>query len=138
MKPADESAIRALCQQWLDASMAGDNASVLALMADDAVFITPGQPPIVGKAAFAALLPANPASMRLVAKQEILEVGGTDDLAWSRSALIVTVTPPSSAQPVTRSGHTLTLFARHPSGHWLLTRDANTLLLQPGSGADVG
>src|SRR5258708_32002042 len=50
----DERAIRELIATWLRASAAGDTEQVLRLMADDVVFLTPGHPPMRGKAAFAA------------------------------------------------------------------------------------
>src|SRR2546429_559923 len=50
----DEKAIRQLVTTWLDASKAGDTEKVLRLMTDDVVFLIAGQPPMRGKAAFAA------------------------------------------------------------------------------------
>jgi hypothetical protein len=40
--------------------------------------------------------------------------------------LTVVVTPQGSAPPITRTGHTLTLF-RKQDGVWLLAREANML-----------
>jgi uncharacterized protein (TIGR02246 family) len=47
----DERAIRNLVADWLAASRAGDHAKVLSLVADDVVFLIPGQPPMRGKTA---------------------------------------------------------------------------------------
>ncbi|GGP20652.1 YybH family protein [Silvimonas iriomotensis] len=134
MTQSDESAIRALCSHWQQATAAGDYDAVLALMTDDAVFITPGQPPIMGKAAFAALLPPRSAGVRIESVQQIAEVVILADLAWARSHLQVTVHSAHMARPVTRQGDTLTLYQRQPDGRWLLLRDANTLLLDAASG----
>ena len=41
----DERAIRALVQEWMRASKAGDTAAVLDLMTDDVLFMTPGAEP---------------------------------------------------------------------------------------------
>jgi uncharacterized protein (TIGR02246 family) len=49
----DERAIRDLVSTWMAASQAGEVATVLGLMADDVVFMVPGQEPF-GKEAFAA------------------------------------------------------------------------------------
>jgi ketosteroid isomerase-like protein len=46
--------------------------------------------------------------------------------AWSR--LEVTATPSEGAAPVRRSGHTLSIFRKEPSGSWVLARDANLLV----------
>jgi len=49
---ADEQAIRDLVAHWHRATAAGDVDIVLGLMADDVVFLVPGQPPIRGRSAF--------------------------------------------------------------------------------------
>jgi uncharacterized protein (TIGR02246 family) len=49
----DEQAIHDLVVTWLDASKRGNIATVLTLMADDVVFMVPGQEPF-GKEAFVA------------------------------------------------------------------------------------
>lgn len=49
----DERAIREVVESWMRASRAGDLATVLSLMTEDALFIVPGRPPF-GKEAFAA------------------------------------------------------------------------------------
>src|SRR5437763_492691 len=48
----DERAIRELIQSWLTATTAGDIDRVLALVSDDAVFLTPGKEGSVTKADF--------------------------------------------------------------------------------------
>lgn len=48
----DERAIRNVIDTWMSASQAGDLTTVLNLMADDVVFMVPGQKPF-GKKAFA-------------------------------------------------------------------------------------
>ena len=50
---SDESEIRHLVATWMTATKAGDIETVLSLMADDVVFLIAGQPPMVGKSAFA-------------------------------------------------------------------------------------
>ena len=49
----DEQKIRELVANWMAATKAGDLATVLSLMADDVLFMVPGQEPF-GKEAFAA------------------------------------------------------------------------------------
>ena len=51
---SDESEIRQLVATWMTATKAGDIETVLSLMADDVVFLIAGQPPMIGKSAFAA------------------------------------------------------------------------------------
>ena len=66
-------------------------------------------------------------------KSEIQEVQVSGEWAFVWSKLTVIVTPPSGAETVTLSGHTLTVFHRE-GGRWLLARDAN-LLAREGKNA---
>ena len=50
---SDEDEIRELVAKWMKATKEGDSETVLGLMADDAVFIVPGEKPF-GKDAFAS------------------------------------------------------------------------------------
>ncbi len=49
----DEQEIRNLVTTWMAATKAGDLDTVLSLMADDVVFLAPGQP-VMRKVGFAA------------------------------------------------------------------------------------
>ncbi len=49
----DEKSIRTLVETWLRGSASGDVDSMLPLLADDVVFLVPGQPPF-GKKEFKA------------------------------------------------------------------------------------
>ena len=48
-----ERSIRELIATWHQATAEGDIDGVLRLMADDVIFLTPGNPPMRGKEAFA-------------------------------------------------------------------------------------
>ncbi|CAG9268953.1 YybH family protein [Paraburkholderia unamae] len=119
----DERAIRELVQTWMDASRAGDTATVLSLMTDDVVFTVPGQAPF-GKAEFAAASQAQQ-GMRIDGTAEIVELQVLGDWAFLRNRIDLSITPPGAAQPMRRAGYTLTLVRRDASGRWLLARDAN-------------
>jgi len=123
----DEQAIRQLVADWMEATRAGDAAKVLALMADDVVFLRPGHPPM-RKDEFERAIRAQAAGQapQFDGKSEIQEVQLAGDWAFMWSKLTVTGKPPGGASPVTRTGHTLTVFTKQ-SGKWLLARDANML-----------
>lgn len=127
---SDELAIREVVATWLDASRAGDVATVLTLMTDDVVFLQPGRPPMIGKAAYAEQAKPQQAAadrrMQIDGASEIQEVQVVGDLAYLWSQLSVNVTPPGGAV-IRRAGHTLTVF-RKQDGRWLLARDANLLV----------
>jgi uncharacterized protein (TIGR02246 family) len=126
----DEQAVRDVVGKWLEASKAGDVDTVLGLMTDDVVFLQPGRPPMIGKAAYAEQAKPQQASaaerMQIDGSSDIQEVQVVGDMAYLWSKLSVTVTPPGGA-PIRRAGHTLTVF-REQDGRWLLARDANLLV----------
>lgn len=123
---SDEQSIRALVASWVSASKAGDVDTVLSLIADDAVFLLPGQP-VMGKREFAEKSRAQLGygAPQVDASSDIQEIEVLGDWAFMRTRLTVTVTPPGGA-PTTRHGHTLTILRKH-QGKWLLARDANLL-----------
>lgn len=122
---ADERAIRELIATWLEASKAGDDAMVLQLMAEDAVFLLPGQPPMRGRAGFAAAK-QKMAGMAIDGHADIREVEVFGDWAYCWNYLTVTVTP-SGGAPLTRAGDVLTVL-RKRDGRWVIFRDANMLV----------
>jgi uncharacterized protein (TIGR02246 family) len=125
----DERAIRQLIDTWLAASKAGDTATVLSLMTDDAIFMVPGQKPF-GKAAFMAASEGQK-NVDIDGKSEILELQVLGDWAFLRSQLEVTITQKDgSAPPVRHAGNTLTILRKETDGRWLLARDANLLVVR--------
>jgi uncharacterized protein (TIGR02246 family) len=120
----DERAIRELISKWMSASQAGDTATVLSLMAEDAVFMVPGREPF-GKAAFAGMAETMK-DLRMEGTNEVRELTVTGGWAFARSYIAMTVTP-AGGEPVRRAGWTLTVFRKEPDGRWLLARDANLL-----------
>src|SRR5438128_797431 len=120
----DERAIRDVIDTWLAASQAGDTAKVLTLMADDVVFMVPGQEPF-GKEAFASMS-AGMKGARMTGTSTVIELTVLGEWAWSRNRLEVTITPPNG-EATRRSGYTLTIFRKEPDGAWVIARDANLL-----------
>ena len=126
---SDEDAIRAAVALWMSASQAGDGATVLSLMTDDAVFMVPGQAPF-GKEAFAAAAEGEgeggPDAPRIEGTNEIVELRVLGEWAYTRNRIDMTMTMPG-AKPVRRAGYTLTLWRKEADGRWRLARDANLL-----------
>ena len=125
-KDADE--IRALVATWLDATQRGDVDAVLSLMTEDVVFLVAGQPPM-DRASFEkqARAQIGAAAPRIEGTSLVEEVEVHGDVAFARSKLALTITPPAGATPIQRAGYTLTVF-RRVAGRWLLARDANLLV----------
>lgn len=126
----DEHAIRSLVARWHVATKQGDTATVLSLMSDDALFLTAGREPMT-KAEFATLSQANTAGRPSIdIDQQIHEMQISAPLAFMRSSLVVTVTPPDGSATIVRRGQTLTVFKKL-GDRWFLHRDANLLAAQP-------
>lgn len=122
---SDEQQIRQLVASWMDATRRGDTDTVLTLMTDDVVFLTPGNQPM-GKDEFAAAARSQDGAATIDGASDIRELAVFGDWAFMWSSLTVTVTPADSATSMIRAGHTLTLF-RKENGRWRLARDANML-----------
>jgi len=112
----DERQIRDVIDRWHRATKAGDLHSVLALMTDDVVFLTPGKPPMT-KDGFAS-------AFRKISEpihQDIKEIRVSGDLAYCWSHISVTMDGKA------RTGPILSVFRKRDDGSWVLSRDANTM-----------
>lgn len=127
----DERQIRSLMDEWRRRTLEGDLDGVLALMADDAVFLTAGNPPMT-KSDFAAASRGFAGKFEIESTQEIRDLQVSGDLAYAWSHISVVMTSTETGARTKRSGHVLTVFRKSPSGAWLLARDAN--LLAAGGG----
>ena len=114
---SDEEQIRGVLDLWREASGAGDLNTILTLMADDAVFLTPNQPPMT-KEIFSKNFRGLPGKIEM--QQEIKEIRVSGDLAYCWSHITVTIAGNR------RAGNILTIF-RKVAGRWVLSRDANLL-----------
>ena len=127
---SDEEEIRKLVETWLSASQAGDIKTVLSLMTDDIVFLVPGQPPMIGKASFAAASKAQTEQpFRMSGTSDIQEIRVLGEWAYMWTKLSVVATPMQGGQAIRRAGHTLSILNKQ-DGKWLLARDANMLTVE--------
>ena len=123
----DERAIRNVVDTWLAASKAGDLDTVLSLISDDVLFLTPGQAPF-GKEAFAKMSEGMK-DMQVDGTSEIQEVQVFGEIAYLRNALRIVITMPDG-KVVRRSGQTLTILRKEADGMWRLVRDANLVMAE--------
>jgi len=122
----DDRAIREVHSTWIDAVNSGDLARLLPLMADDVVFLNPGQPP-VGRDGFAANFSAAHQQVRVRCRSELEEVVVVGEVAYTRSRDALSVTPHAGGEASQFAGHRITVYRKQPDGRWLLARDAHTL-----------
>jgi len=127
MSSSDETAIREMVSTWMAASRSGDVDTVLGLVSDDVVFLTPGRPPM-RKAGFTtqSQAQAGPGGPQIEGDVDIQEIQVLGDWAFMWTELKVTVTPQGGAA-VERAGHTLTVLKK-VDGRWVIARDANLLV----------
>jgi uncharacterized protein (TIGR02246 family) len=111
----------------LQASRDGDFATVMNLMTEDVVFLTPGNPPM-SRADFEARFKAMTGKVSLEGKPEVKEITILGDTAICWNYLEITITPlDGSSSPVKRAGNILSAFRRGSDGQWRIWRDANML-----------
>jgi len=124
---SDDQAIRELIDTWCRASMKGDVDTVATLMAEDVVFLTPGNPPIRGRDTFVDGFRGAFGQFSLDIRSDIQEVGVAGDMAYAWNVLTVTMTPRGGGEAVRNSGPVLSMFRKGRDGRWVLVRDANML-----------
>lgn len=130
----DEQAIRDLIADWQRATAAGDLPHILTLMDENVIFLVPGQPPMRGRDAFASAFQSVLQNFQLHSinsKCDIQEIEVSENLAYCWSRLKVSIAQLKTGNFMNRSGFTLTVFRKQPSGKWTLYRDANLLTPEP-------
>lgn len=123
---SDERAIRELHTTWIDAVNAGDLTRLLALMADDVVFLNPGQAPL-GRKEFPVGFSAAHEQYRIRCISELEELTIVAELAYTLCRDSLSITPRAGGKATELAGNRITLYRKQPDGRWLLARDANTL-----------
>ena len=123
---ADERQVREVHSTWIDAVNAGDLARLLTLMADDVVFLNPGQAPF-GRAGFSANFSAAQRQVRINCISELEDVVVVGEVAYTRAQDSLSVTPRAGGEAMQLAGHRITVYRKQPDGRWLLARDAHTL-----------
>jgi uncharacterized protein (TIGR02246 family) len=125
---ADEIAIRKIVEIWHRATADSDVATVLRLIAEDAVFLAPERPPMRGRADFARGLTEALKTHTIRSSGEVREVRVSGDLGYCWADLTVIATPLDGSSVKVQKGPALSIFRKESSGAWLLIRDANMVV----------
>lgn len=131
MKPGERE-IRALHDRWIAAVNAGDLKDLLALVAEDVVFLSPGQGPC-DRQGFSVNFMAAHQQLRILCTSELEEVVVAGEVAYTRSRDALSVTPRAGGETKAFAGYRMTVYLRQPDGRWLLARDAHTLSAKHGN-----
>ncbi|MEM1424811.1 MAG: SgcJ/EcaC family oxidoreductase [Planctomycetota bacterium] len=127
----DEQAVRRWHDDWIRATTEGDLDLSRGLIADGAVFLMPGAPPMDGETFAVAMTGSDPdhppdpnVAYELDAKVNEVRVFADHAVMWSEFAL--TTTKKDTGETSRVAGHALTFLERSRDG-WKLVRDANTM-----------
>ena len=123
---SDEREIRTAHSIWIDSVNAGDLARLLTLVAEDVVFLTPGQVPC-GREGFSSNFTAAHQQMRICCTSELEEVIIVGEVAYTRSRDALSLTPRAGGKEARLAGHRMTVYRKQRDGRWLLSRDVHTL-----------
>jgi uncharacterized protein (TIGR02246 family) len=124
----EKQAIRRVIEDWLQASKNNDTAALLQLMAEDVVFLLPGQEPMRGRGAFADAARSPDRKFRFVdGKPHVQEIhlAGEFAICWNHLEVTLASVPDGKRQQ--HAGNVLSVFRKLPDGRWVLFRDANLL-----------
>ena len=121
----DDLAIRRFTEQYAR-SFEEENASeVIALMTDDFVALTPGKPPIVGKADVQKHVVADLEQIEVeTLRFEPERIVVSDNWAWTWGRSDVVMTTPESSEPIHAQGKYLWILQRQPDGSWKIACDS--------------
>ena len=126
----DERAIRGVHSAWIDAVNAGDLGRLLTLMADDCLFLSPGQAPL-GRDGFSPGFSAAHQQARIHCVSELEDIVVVGEVAYTLSRDSLSVIPRDSGEAggeaAQLAGHRITVYRKQSDGRWLLARDAHTL-----------
>ncbi len=87
--------------------------------AADALVLAPNMPAVSGHEAIAELMKSFPISDF---KVEIVEMDGTQDVAWVRGTYSMTLTP-AGAEPQSDTGKYIEIWKKQDDGSWKVVRD---------------
>jgi len=120
---ADLKAIAEFNARYLKAINDGDIATLSSLTDEGHIMITPGRPPLIGKAANDA---ANGRAFQQVKIEETwtpVETVVSGDLAFQRGTYTVAATPKAGGNTTQTAGHFLRIYQRQSNGEWRMTHD---------------
>jgi uncharacterized protein (TIGR02246 family) len=123
-----EQEIRAMIATWLEASKKGDLETLLNLMTEDVIFLTPGNSPM-DRQDFIAGSKSMAGKISFEGHSRVQEITVTGDQAICWTHLEITVTPLTGGASVKRAGNTLSVLRRGLDGQWRIWRDANMLAI---------
>src|SRR5437867_5806509 len=112
---SDQQEIREVHSTWIDAVNSGDLVRLRTLMADDVVFINPGQAPF-GRDGFCVGFTDAHKRARIRCISELEEVAVAGEVAYTRSRDALSVTERAGGETTQLAGHRITIYRKQPDG----------------------
>ena len=123
---SDERAIRALHLTWIDAVNTGDLVRLLSSMANDVMFLGPGETP-AGRDEFSPRFSAAHEQARINCTSDLQDVVALGEVAYTLSRDTLSVTPRAGGEEMRFAGYRSSVYRKQPDSRWLLARDTHTL-----------
>jgi len=112
---------------WESATRKGDRAALMALVADDCVFLAPGMPPMIGRATLESILESyDQLTLEPLFDLQELVISGEWAFAWGRDELTAVVRGSGAVRSA--AGWAVTILHREQDGRWRFARGINTKL----------
>ncbi len=109
----EERSIREVHLTWIDAVNAGDLDRLLAMMADDAVLLSPGNRPI-DRDGFCVNYSTARQQLQFHCNSELEEVVVVGKVAYTRSRDALSVSPRGGGDATQFAGHRITIYRKQP------------------------
>ena len=124
-RAADEAAIRAADADFVKAAAAKDLDTCMSLYADDAVFLSSGQPAVVGKDNIRPVIQRMLAApMQLTVHVASVDVARSGDLAMDRGTVEAAVTD-KKGKTTTQTSEYVLVWKKGADGVWKIAADTS-------------
>lgn len=120
---ADEAALVAMGDKYVENVNSGDVATYMTAWAEDGIQMPPNAPSVYGKdKIWQAMIPVfDNFYTKMSINTEETKVTG--DWGYARGTYLFDLTPKAGGDPIHVDGKFLTIYQRQPDGSWLITRD---------------
>jgi uncharacterized protein (TIGR02246 family) len=131
---ADIQALKDNEAQWNKDFQAKDVEKLVTHYADDAVLISPGAPPSIGKEAIHSMLKdmVGDNALSLSFEAARVEVAKSGDVAYTQGSYTMTMTDPATKKPISDKGSYVTVYKKQADGSWKAVSDIASSATPPG------
>ena len=131
---ADVQAIKDNEAQWNKDFQAKDADKLAAHYTDDAVLMSPGAAPMIGKDAISTGLKqmVSDSALSLSFTADRVEVAKSGDMGYTQGSYTMTMTDPATKKPINDKGSYVTVYKKQADGSWKAVSDIASSATPPG------